>query len=240
MLIKIAKSPGVAMELALADGSTLSQAVAVANAEKPSSKFEIGPKTSYTRNGITIDATTLLREGDIVIQAENLKGAMPKITFGRAPGGSVDVTVPEGTTYRQALDLAVEEAKNQGRNFNGSLDKTSVRVAGDVIVDPDNTSVPDTDTVVGLYENLKGAAAIVIRQAAEPGSTMIDIIPISAVAACFCDLAIGTVSITNNNATITEIASADTTEFSVVEGLETKWKMKSTDPALPEQLASMF
>ena len=155
MRIKLGHTPGPVVDLILIDGSNLNVAIAAANAEQ--SRFQFKTSDRYTRNGIALELTTILRDGDVVIQAENLKGAMPLATVSRVPGKPVEIAVPEGCTYKQVIDMAVAEAQKQGRTLNGSLDKTSVRVDGNVIVDPVNTVIPNTGVVIGLYENLKGA-----------------------------------------------------------------------------------
>jgi len=157
--VKLAKSPGPIVDLMLVEGTTLSQAIDIAEANNVNGVEFGGEKFTHTRGGVQIQLNAILCNGDTVLCFENLKGAMPMIKVGRVPGSSIEIAAPEGITFRQAVSMAVDEGLKRDPvvNINGDLTKTTVRSNGNEVA-PDTVIPPSPGTIViALYENLKGA-----------------------------------------------------------------------------------
>jgi putative ubiquitin-RnfH superfamily antitoxin RatB of RatAB toxin-antitoxin module len=111
MLVKVARLGTAVQELALTDGSKVSDALAAA---------DLGVENEDIRiNNTTASQDSVLRDGDIVTLVPKVKGGQRIVKVARLGTAVMEVAVAETATVQDALDAAGIEVENEDVRVDG-------------------------------------------------------------------------------------------------------------------------
>lgn len=126
MLIKVARLGTAVQELALVDGSKVSDALAAADLDVENEDIRI--------NNTTASQDSVLRDGDIVTLVPKVKGGQRIVKVARLGTAVQEVAVAETATVQDALDAAGIEVENEDVRVDGQSSELESQIGNGTLI----------------------------------------------------------------------------------------------------------
>lgn len=151
VLVKVGQIPGAINEYALEVGTTVAQALILANLSATGFDIRLDGASVSVDTVIPVDAK-------IIVLAKQIKGNSPVVKIGQIPGAINEYALEVGTTVAQALELAGLVATG----YDIRLDGASVSV--DMVI-------PEDAKIIVLAKQIKGNSdTVVLKVGIIPGA----------------------------------------------------------------------
>lgn len=151
VLVKVGVIPGAINEYVLEVGSTVAQALELANLS--ASGYDV------RMDSVTVSVDTVIpADAKMIILAKQIKGNSPLVKVGIIPGAINEYALESGTTVAQALELA-------------GLSATGYDVRMDSVTVSLDTVIPEDAKMLILAKQIKGnSASVVLKVGIIPGA----------------------------------------------------------------------
>ena len=126
MLVKIARLGTAVQEIALTDGSKVSDALVAADLTVEAEDIRV--------NNSSASQDTVLRDGDIVTLVPKVKGGQRIVKVARLGTAVQEVAVAETATVQEALDAAGIEIENEDVRVDGRSSELGAQIGSGSLI----------------------------------------------------------------------------------------------------------